>query len=474
MTEIRPQKGPQEKFLSSPADIVIYGGAAGGGKSYAILMEPLRHINNSRFGAVIFRKNSNQITNEGGLWDTSQEIYNNIVGAMGLKTPRPRWRFSSGARVTFSHLERDEDVHKWQGSQIALIEFDELTHFSQFQFFYMLSRNRSTCGVKPYVRATCNPDAESWVAEFIAWWWDPETGYPIPERSGVIRYMIRRDNQIHWGDTAKELWEQFDLQTKEERAAVKSVTFIASSLQDNKILMEADPGYYANLMALPIVEQERLLRGNWKIKAAKGLYFKRSQIPADGWLDEVPNDVVRWVRAWDLAATDTDEGGDPAYTAGVLIGRRKNGRYVVADVTNKRLKAAGVRDHIKSTAVMDKSKYKKVRVRLPQDPGQAGKDQAENFIKFLAGFSVVAERESGSKETRAEPFASQWQHGNVDIVKGEWNEMYIQQLEAFPEGKFKDMVDASSSAFAELTKMNVASPPPSTTSNSKTSYWLNK
>lgn len=205
-------------FLSSPADIVIYGGAAGGGKSYAILLEPLRHISNSRFGAVIFRQNSNQITNEGGLWDTSHEIYNHIPGAMGLKTPRPRWIFPSGARVTFSHLERNEDVHKWQGSQIALIEFDELTHFTEHIFFYMLSRNRSTCGVKPYVRATCNPDAESWVAKFIEWWWDPETGYPIPERSGVIRYMIRRDNQIHWGDTKEELYEKFDLQTRDERS----------------------------------------------------------------------------------------------------------------------------------------------------------------------------------------------------------------------------------------------------------------
>lgn len=436
-----------------------------------MLLEALRHTNNGQFGAVVFRKNSNQITNEGGLWDTSHEIYGKLTGAVGLKTPRPMWKFPSGAKISFAHLERDDDVHKWQGSQICLLAFDELTHFTEKQFFYMLSRNRSTCGVKPYVRATTNPDAESFVASLIQWWWDPDTGYPIPERSGVIRYMVRRDNLIHWGDTKEELWEQFDLQSEEDKAGVKSFTFIASSLQDNQILMKADPGYMANLLALPIVEQERLLRGNWKIKSAAGLYFKRSQIPSDGWLTEIPNDVVQWVRGWDLAATDEDEDGDPAYTAGVLMGRRKNGRFVVADVTNKRLKAAGVRDHIKSTAMMDKSKYKKTRVRLPQDPGQAGKDQAENFIKFLAGFSVTTERESGSKETRAEPFASQWQHGNVDIVIGEWNEMYIQQLEAFPESKFKDMVDASSSAFNELMKFNVVSGPPKDIGNTQTSYW---
>lgn len=72
---IGPQKGPQEQFLSSPADIVIYGGAAGGGKSFALLLEGLRHISNPNFGAVIFRRNVNQITAEGGLWDTASEIY---------------------------------------------------------------------------------------------------------------------------------------------------------------------------------------------------------------------------------------------------------------------------------------------------------------------------------------------------------------------------------------------------------------
>lgn len=93
------------------------------------------------------------------------------------------WQFPKGAKVYFRHLERDDSVFSWQGSEICLLEFDELTHFSE-QFFYMLSRNQSTCGVKPYVRARRNPDSDSWVAKFIQWWWDPDTGYAIPERSG--------------------------------------------------------------------------------------------------------------------------------------------------------------------------------------------------------------------------------------------------------------------------------------------------
>ena len=351
-------------------------------------------------------------------------------------------------KVTFAHIERDEELEKWQGSHICEIGFDELTHFSENTFFFMLSRNRSACGVKPFVRATCNPDSDSWVAKFIEWWIDQDTGYPIPERSGAIRWMIRRDETIYWADRKEELWEQFNLETDEEKSEPKSVTFIMSSVYDNKELLKVDPGYLANLKALSLIQRERLLKGNWKIRSAAGLFFKRTQLGEI--FEKVPKDVVRWVRCWDLAATEKNEGGDPAYTAGVLIGKRKNGRYVIADVINKQMSASDVRKTIKLTAQVDRATYKRVRIRLPKDPGQAGKDQAESYIKYLAGFDVCAVAETGSKEARAEPMAAQWQAGNFDIVYGPWNEEYLLQLENFPDGKFKDMVDASANGFAEL------------------------
>lgn len=466
MEMLRPQPGRQEEFLSTNADIAIYGGAAGGGKTFAILLEPLRHIDNGKFGAVIFRKTSNQITAEGGLWDTSYTIYPQC-GGEPRKTPRHHWTFNSGMKISFAHMQLEKDVLAWQGTQIPLVMFDELTHFSKSQFFYMLSRNRSSSGVPGYVRATCNPDSDSWVAEFISWWWNQDTGYAIKERSGVVRYMYRENDVIHWGDSREELCERFGLITLEQQAEPKSVTFIASTLQDNKILMETDPGYLANLKALPTVERERLLNGNWKIRPAAGLYFKRSRV---SFIENIPKDVIQWVRAWDMAATEDKKNGKPsdgaAYTAGVLIGKRKCGRYVVADVINKRLNAADVRNTIKNTAIIDKSNYKKVRIRLNQDPGQAGKEQAEQYIKMLAGFSVNIERETGSKETRAEPFSAQWlgiegsEIGNVDILIANWNDEYLSQLESFPESKFKDMVDASGTAFNELQKLNISSPPP--------------
>ena len=467
---LMPQAGPQTEFMTNPADIIIYGGAAGGGKTYALLLETLRHKDVKGFGGVIFRHNYNQITAEGGLWDASTKIFSNVPGSKPGKTPRLHWDFAGGSRLSFAHLECDADLHSWQGTEIAYIGFDELTHFTKRQFLYMLSRNRSTCGVAPYMRATCNPDSDSWVAEFISWWIDQNTGYPIPERSGRVRWMVNLNDNITWYDTKEEgirYGIQQGMSDEEASDLPKSVTFIASKLNDNKILMEINPGYMANLKALPLVDMERLLKGNWKIKAAAGLFFRRTQVTL---IEALPTDVILWARGWDLAATSEDEDGDPAYTAGVLIGKRRNGRYIIADVINKRLSASEVRVLIKMTCMLDKQKYGRVIERLPKDPGQAGKEQAESYTKMLAGFLVKTIAESGSKESRAEPLAAQWQAGNVDVLLAPWNEMYFNQAESFPESKFKDMIDASSSAFNEIENGATYSTPGSN-SLGKESYW---
>lgn len=435
-------------------------------------------MNNPEFGAVIFRSSMTQIREQGGLWDASMKLYTLYPGSRPIKSPKPYWRFPSGAKVSFRQIARDEDVYDWQGTEIPLIEFDELTHFSEFQFFYMLSRNRSMCDVAPYVRASCNPDADSWLARFISWWIDQDTGYAIPERSGQVRYMGRINEEIVWGDTPEEVLQKAndaDYDVKLELSDIKSVAFVPSSIYDNQELLKSNPGYLANLKAQSIVERERLLYGNWKIKAARGLFFPRASLPE--LLQEVPNDVTKWVRGWDLAATDTDEGGDPAYTASILLGKRKNGRYVIADATNNRYKADKVRALVLQCARADKASHKRVRIRMSIDPGQAGKEQSQSYVKMLAGFSVSTVRETGSKESRAEPFAAQWQAGNVDVVAGPWTENLLAQYEAFPESKYKDLVDAGSNAFNELEMMNTASAPPSDNALSpltKQSYWYKR
>lgn len=296
--QIKPQQGPQEAFLASPADIAIYGGAAGGGKTWAILMEGLRHIANKDFGAVYFRRTMPQIKNEGGLWDESEKLY--IPLGAKPNSSEAYWTFPSGATVSFSHLEHDKSVSAWQGSQIALICFDELTHFTKKQFWYMLSRNRSTCGIKPYIRATCNPDPNSFVADLIAWWINQDTGFPIPERSGVLRWFIRVNDDLVWADSPEELAHYLDADGNPIPA--KSLTFISAKLTDNKALMDSDPGYMANLMALDEVERGRLLGGNWKIKSTQARVFKNWRIEEF----EAPADAVhRFGADWGFAEDPT-------------------------------------------------------------------------------------------------------------------------------------------------------------------------
>jgi hypothetical protein len=295
---IRPQPGYQTKVLSSPADIIISGAAAGVGKTYTLLLDPLRDVKNKDFGGVIFRRTTPQIRNEGGLWDTSMTIY---PGAGALpKESSLEWIFPSGSKIKFSHLEYEKNIFDWQGAQIPFIGFDELTHFTKKMFFYLLSRNRSLSGVNPYCRATCNPDPESWVYELIQWWIDPETGFPISERDGVIRYMLIDGENYIWGDSYEEVvkkgWYLIEKAVKKSgidpKHFVKTVTFISGTIYDNKELLSINPSYLGNLMAQDEETIAQLLDGNWKAiisdkdiydyYAFIGLFENKYQVSSEG------------------------------------------------------------------------------------------------------------------------------------------------------------------------------------------------
>lgn len=452
---LRPQAGPQERYLSSAADIAIYGGAAGGGKSWALLLEPLRHVNNPRFGATFFRQNTTQIRAQGGLWDESATLY----GPLGA-APREQlldWTFQSGAEIKFAHMQHESTKYEYQGAQIPLICWDELTHFSETQFFYMLSRNRSTCGVRPYVRATCNPDADSWVASFIAWWIDQETGYPIPERSGVVRYMTRLNGAIIWGDARSDVVAQCPPNADGmpfSEDDVKSVTFIPASLDDNQALLKKDPSYRANLMAQPLVERERLLGGNWKIRHTAGKIFNRA------WFEIVPAAPAGGVecRYWDLASTEKKMTGrksnDPDYTAGVKM-KRVAGVYYVTDCLAVQEGPAAVDTLIVNTTKQDAAAAGRAGtrfcVRWEFEGGASGKRDSLHLAQLLAGFDVKGIHPQGDKITRAKGLAAQALAGNVKLVDGPWVEGWLTHMHGQPDQPHDDIMDGSDGAFDEVS-----------------------
>jgi predicted phage terminase large subunit-like protein len=406
-----------------------------------MIFEPLRYISTVKgFGAVIFRRTTPEITNQGGLWDEASAMYP-YMQAEAVEN-RLLWRFPPfGNRVKFSHLQYEKDLHGFQGSQIPLIGFDELTHFTKAMFFYMLSRNRSGCGVKPYVRCTTNPDPDSWVREFIDWWIGDD-GFAVKERSGVIRWLIHQNNEYFWFNTKKEALEKFG---KESRP--KSVTFITASVYDNKILLETDPNYIGNLEAQSAVQRARLLDGNWDARATAGDYFKRSNFE----IVEVAPKMKRVVRCWDLAGTKPSETNhDPDWTVGLKVGVCENGVFYVLDCVRVRENPAEIEALFKAVTTQD---GKDVFVRVPQDAGSAGKVVAHNYIKMMSGYKVTSKTVSGDKEVRATPASGQAGIGNIKLLRGDWNEAFIKELELFPPSGsgHDDQVDALSDCIEELT-----------------------
>lgn len=431
---IRPQAGPQEDFLSTEADIAIFGGAAYGGKSFALLMESTRHIDDARYNGVIFRRESPQITSGGGLWDTASQIYPNVGGEP--KEHKLTYVFPQGSYVKFTHLQHESDKLNHQGAQYVFIGFDELTHFTEGQFWYLLTRNRppSGCNIRPYCRCTTNPESNSWVRELILWWIDEETGYAIKERSGVIRYFTRIDDKIIW---VNKDWKD------SEGNGPKSITFIPSYIDDNPAGMEADPTYKSNLMAQDKVNRERLLFGNWNITYKGGMFNPE-------WfriVNSAPKDV-EWVRYWDRAATEAEkEDDDPDWTAGALVGMY-GGELYIKDIVHFRDTPAINERKIKDTATNDGID---VSIGYEVEPGSSGKEVGIYYqTKVLKGYTVQLDHPKGNKIERCKPWCALAEHGHVYLVKGDWNRVFLAEAGGFPFGK-KDQIDAVSGGYKMLT-----------------------
>ena len=227
----------QADFLARFEDEALYGGAAGGGKSEALVAEALRQAHIPHYRALILRKTYPELSE---LIDKSQRYYRGAFPGAQWSEARHMWRFPSGAKIYFGAMQHTNDRFKYQGRAYDYIAFDELTHFTQDEYLYLLSRNRASGpGTRVYLRASANPGGigHGWVkARFLT---------PAPPMQTI--------------------WEDVQVRTPDGavHTARRSRIFVPSTVFDNQILLQNDPAYAARLAALPDADRRALLYGDW-------------------------------------------------------------------------------------------------------------------------------------------------------------------------------------------------------------------
>lgn len=402
--------------------------------STCCLIKNLDSIHDPNFIGVIARETYPQLIRAGGLIHESKHIYQHFGGV--YKSQEKVWMFPSGAQIRFNAIGGFDDTAQWQGSQICRLLIDEVAEWGEETVMFMFSRIRSTrYQGKCQLIATCNPSKDSFLYEWIKWCLD-EDGIPKPGTENVIKWFVRIEGNMYWGDSKEELFKKYrHLVTRDDDLQPKSFRFIPMTIDDNPILNKKMPEYRANLLAQSRVNQLRYLKGSWTAVVDGEGYFKRD------WLKEIdvaPRNIVKCVRAWDLAATVPSEvNRNPDWTVGVKMSRDKLGQYYIEDVVRFQKSANEVLEEIIKTAKADG--ISDVEVILPKDTGAGGKAAYAFYVRMLAehGITVRGSQMSGhsGKLNRFLPFASLAESGGVSIVKGDWNGPYYTELENFIPGR---------------------------------------
>lgn len=417
----------QAAFLLVPHKEAFYGGAAGGGKSIALLMGALQFVEHPKYNALILRRTFKDLSQPGALIDIAMEWLKPTDAVWNAQDKK--WKFPSGAVLQFGHMESENDKMNYQGAQYQFVGFDELTHFSESMYTYLFSRMRkqNTNDIPSRMRSAGNPGGpgHEWVKRrFI----DP------PDEDMTESEKKRKANRI----------------------------FIPSGLKDNPHLDQED--YMESMEELDAVTRAQLMNGDWDI-AADGNMFKRE------WFDnriitEIPPTVqlTRRTRYWDLASTDEakaiKEKGDPDYTASVLQALGTDGNVYVLEITRDRLSPAAVEKLVRSKAERDGRTG--TAVWMEQEPGSSGVNTIHTYRKLLLGFNFRGDRPTGNKIERARTASAACENGLVYIVRGAKTNEFLNELQAFPLGGHDDMVDAFSAGLlkiAESANIGVAKGP---------------
>jgi hypothetical protein len=197
----------QMAFLSSSVDIAIWApGLRGCGKTWALLLEAARHVQNKNYRAVCFRRVYGQLVCPGGLIDASQQMYPWLGGKLKNST----WTFPSGTEIVMDSLHYETDVQKWIGSSLPVICFDQFEEFSKTEFLSMLETNHGQDGSKGRIRAAAsfNFRHDNWLLDFLSWW-TMGSNQPLADRLGKIRWMAVVSGKIVWANSESELRNKY-------------------------------------------------------------------------------------------------------------------------------------------------------------------------------------------------------------------------------------------------------------------------
>lgn len=411
----------QEFFLLRDELEVFFGGAAGGAKSWALLMAALQYVDVPGYAALLLRPALTEFEQQGGLIEhchTWLGPQTTLADGPWWNGTRREWKFKSGATLRFSYLANQADLSHYKGGAVSFLGFDELTSWPTellYQSMFRVVRQARDAIV------------------------DPNTGRQVP---GRIRSASNPGGPGHgW---VKSRFVQ-------DASRVDGAVYIPSYIVDNPHLNFDD--YLRTLSHLSPIDRERLIRGDWDV-SEEGGKFRRDKFKVIDAAEMLP--TVKAVRYWDLAASEPSPANpDPDQTVGLRMDVDRSGTFTVRHIAAGFLSDEKVEALVRSTAEED---GRGVPVFIEQDPGQAGKAQVNHYKRHvLQGYPCYAGSTrirgvNASKEVRARAVAAAVGNDLVQIVRGTNLHAFLDQVVLFPlAGVHDDFVDALSGAHTALT-----------------------
>lgn len=391
--ELRPHDGPQTEFLACPAFEAGFGGAAGPGKTLALLMDAVRFVSHSDYRAILFRRTFPEL--ESSLIDRSSKYFPGMGATYNEQ--KKTWVFPSGAKIIFGHLQHESDVTDHLSAEYQFIGFDEGVTFTLKQFTFLISRLRSSSGIPCFIRWASNPadDDKHWLIARYAPWIDTRPGYKGPRA---------KDGEV--------LWFTVDGEGNEHLAAAGapgalSRSYFPALLPDNPTLMKADPGYADRIRRMGAAEAKRFLDGDWFARDVKGSLFEKSDFDAHRVEPKGVPELVTVAVGVDPAVSNTESSDEHGIiAAGVSANRHV---YVSEDWSKKGTPAEW------ATAVVRCVKQSKAN-EVVAEVNQGG-DLVESNVHSVDGsIRVVKIHASRGKDVRAEPIATLAKQGRIHIV----------------------------------------------------------